>query len=219
VKLENGDYGPGPNFSPRQNSLLLLDELAQNMNTRDYNKKGRLDIISVLVLLRKMGYDTMFLVQDIEMVDKQIRNALGNETGFGTNMGVVPIPIIGAIWRIFTGDALCFPSSTIRTTFYKGNSNTKGGVKTAVVQFDRRQIQKLYNTAQKLSTDYAPAWAINHYETAGTHCLLTPWHMEGYKLPKPPSRLKLFEQALCRIPFYAALCVMPFTPRHWWEAS
>ncbi|MBY4675896.1 zonular occludens toxin domain-containing protein [Marinobacterium arenosum] len=213
----DGSYMPGPNYNARENSLLLLDELAQNMNTRDFNKKGRLELISIAVLLRKMGYDTLFLVQDIEMLDKQIRNSVGNETGFGINMGVVPIPIIGKLWRIFTGDALCFPSSTIRTKFYLGHSNAKGSLKTSVVHFNINSVKRVYNTAQKLSEEYAPSWAIKHHGTAGTHCLLTPYHLKGYKLPPPPTLLQRLNKAFCLLIFSISLLVQPFTPKHWWE--
>ena len=46
------------------------------MNTRDWNDKGRKEIIKFFLHTRKVGWDVFLLVQHIDMLDKQLRNAV-----------------------------------------------------------------------------------------------------------------------------------------------
>lgn len=60
----------------RGNGLLVLDELGLWFNSRDFSDKGRKDIIKFVIHLRKKGWDVLFLVQDVSMIDKQIRGGM-----------------------------------------------------------------------------------------------------------------------------------------------
>ncbi|MFY0678406.1 MAG: hypothetical protein JXR18_14105 [Neptuniibacter sp.] len=219
--MPDGTYGPGPNFDPKKNSLLLLDELVQFLNSRDYNKKGRRSIISVVVMLRKMGYDTIFIAQAYDMIDSQVRKAVGNEVGEGMNMSMLPIPLIGWLGRYINsdGEPFRFPSSMIRYNFYRVKRDNVSNLKTATYSININDYKRLYNTAQLFSADYQPPWAVKHWGEPGPHSLLTPYHLIGYKLPKPLAFLKRFERFICSIPFYAALLFIPFTSKSFWEFS
>ncbi|WP_261843504.1 zonular occludens toxin domain-containing protein [Aliamphritea ceti] len=188
----DGSYRPGPKYDENQNSLLLLDELAQFLNTRNFASKDRTRMIQFLVLLRKKGWDAWFIVQHIDMVDKQIREGLAQETGYCRDMSRIPIPIIGQLFRRITGKALTFPKIH-RVTFRDGYSTD--GLVLEVRNYSASAVQMIYNTAQTLSPDYVPTWAHNHYENAGLHCLLTPWHLVGYKLPPRVPLRKRIEHA------------------------
>lgn len=63
----------------RNHGLLVLDELGTWFNARDFGDKGRKDVIKYCIHLRKRRWDVLFIVQDIGMVDKQIR---GNITQY-----------------------------------------------------------------------------------------------------------------------------------------
>lgn len=219
VQLADGSYGPGPNYKASQNSLLLLDELAQHMNARDYNKKGRKGIIGEVAMLRKRGYDTIFIAQSYDMIDSQVRKMVGNEVGEGINMGVIPIPLVGWIGRYITtdGEPFRFPSTMIRYHFYKVKRDNISDLKTASYTVFINDYKEVYNTAQLFSEDTKPAWAINHHELPGPYCLLTPYHLVGYKLPPPLTAAQKLKRFVSMLPFYCALPLIPFTPSKWWE--
>lgn len=209
----DGSYMPGENYNPNMNSLLMLDELAQFLNTRNFSDKDRLKIISFLVLLRKRGWDAYFIVQHIDMVDKQIREALAQETGYCRDMSRIPIPLLGALTRRIFGKALTFPKS-FRVVFRDGYASD--GLMIEKKTYTAKQYQKYYNTAQVLDSEYKPTWAKNHFETAGVHMLLTPWNFSGYKRT-PDKTLKQVLTRFLGLGVYAiALVVSRFTPAKWW---
>lgn len=208
----DGSYMPSDNYDPNANSILLLDELAQFLNTRNFQAKGRLDLIGVLVLLRKMGWDAYFLVQHIDMVDKQVREALSQETGFAKNLSRFPVPVLGPLTRMIFGKAVTLGAFGFnhRISFHDGHS--KEGVKIETRSFTAGPIKKIYNTAQLLHSDYSPMWAKNHHENAGLHCLLTPYHLAGYCLPKPVPIFEKIKRVISVIPFYVALPFVALIP-------
>lgn len=168
----DGNYRPSANYDRNQNSLLLLDELAQFMNSRNWNDKGRKELISFLVLLRKLGWDAYFIVQDIDMIDKQIKESLASETGFCNNLSKFNLPLVSPIVKLFTGKPVKLPALH-RVTFYDGHNQT--GIKTDSKLYKGKDLFGVYNTAQTLSADY----------DSGSYCLLTPWHLVGrYEQPK-----------------------------------
>lgn len=218
VKGPDGSLIPGPKYDPSANSLLLLDELAQFLNTRSYSDKDRLNIISFLVLLRKRGWDAYFIVQHIDMVDKQIREALAQETGYCRDMSRIPIPVLGTLTRKLTGRTLTFPK-TFRVTFRDGYA--ADGLKLEAKTISSSGVRNCYNTAQVLDREYVPPWAINHHGTAGPHMLLTPWHLVGYKTPLPiPLYKRLARRLFQGVLILLNLIAVPLsyvTPAHWWE--
>jgi hypothetical protein len=178
VQDSSGNYRPGPDYDPTKNSLLLLDELAQFVNARKWQDKGRLDLISYLVLLRKMGWDAIFIVQDIGMIDSQIREALASETGYCRDMSKFNLPLVGKVWGILTGKPLKMPR-VHRVVFRDGHSET--GIKTDAAWYVGSHLYDLYNTAQTYTAD------CGH----GTYCLLTPWHLRGRYMPEPEPLLRV----------------------------
>lgn len=53
--------------------LIIFDESSIPFNSRNWNDKGRLEWIKFLTQSRKFGYDFIFITQDANMIDKQIR--------------------------------------------------------------------------------------------------------------------------------------------------
>lgn len=53
---------------------LVLDEAAKWLNTRNYTEKGRKEFINWMIHSRKFGWDVYLIVQDIESLDKQVRD-------------------------------------------------------------------------------------------------------------------------------------------------
>lgn len=195
----DGNYRPGPKYDPKANSLLLLDELAQSMNSRTWNNKDRQALISHLVLLRKLGWDAYFIVQDIEMIDKQIRDSLASETGFCNNLDKFNIPFLSPVVKAFTGKPLKLPK-VHRVRFHDGHS--RQGIKTDSNFYRGKHLYQVYNTAQTLSADY----------DSGTYCLLTPWHLIGRYLPEKTPICKRAVRLFFYLVWFLSLAVCMLVP-------
>jgi len=66
------------NLTPDEdkNGALIIDELGTSMNSRNFQKKGRDEIIDYIIHSRKLGWDLYLIAQDISLIDKQIRECL-----------------------------------------------------------------------------------------------------------------------------------------------
>jgi hypothetical protein len=63
-------------YDESKNGLLVLDECGTWFNSRNWNDSTRKAVIDWLLHARKLGWDIIFIVQDISIVDKQARLAL-----------------------------------------------------------------------------------------------------------------------------------------------
>lgn len=80
--------------------LLVLDELAVFLNSREWSTKGRDEFIKFLRHVRKQHWHTLFITQDIESLDKQARVALIEHKAVCSRTDRLPIPFIGWILRL-----------------------------------------------------------------------------------------------------------------------
>lgn len=62
-------------YDEKRFGLLVLDEAATFLNSRDYRQDGRTDVIKWLLHSRKLRWDVFLIIQDLGMLDKQIRTA------------------------------------------------------------------------------------------------------------------------------------------------
>lgn len=56
--------------------LLIIDEAARWLNSRDWVDKNRKEVIDWLLHSRKLGWDVILIAQTHEMIDKQVRSGL-----------------------------------------------------------------------------------------------------------------------------------------------
>ncbi|NOT98683.1 MAG: hypothetical protein HOO97_06270, partial [Sideroxydans sp.] len=66
---------PNP-IDESRNGLLVLDECAGFLNSRDWKDKDRTALIAFLAQSRKFGWDLILIAQGPSMIDKQIRTEL-----------------------------------------------------------------------------------------------------------------------------------------------
>ncbi|WP_133470534.1 zonular occludens toxin domain-containing protein [Paraglaciecola marina] len=64
-------------YDESKTGLIVLDECGTWFNTREYRDKSRQPVINKMLHIRKAGWDVMFIIQHIEMIDKQVREGLG----------------------------------------------------------------------------------------------------------------------------------------------
>lgn len=89
-------HGNKNSYDEEKNGVLILDELGSWLNSRTYQEKGRQDVIDWMIHARKLGWDVYLIVQNIMMLDKQLRDALIEYQCRCIRLDKVKIPIIGS---------------------------------------------------------------------------------------------------------------------------
>ena len=89
------------NLDESKNGLLVLDECGVFLNSREWADKSRQSVISWLLHSRKLGWDVILIVQDIQLIDKQIRTALLEHVGICKRTDRLSIPFLGSILKFF----------------------------------------------------------------------------------------------------------------------
>jgi hypothetical protein len=81
-----------------RNGLLVLDELGTWLNSRSWNDKARLPMLNWLFLSRKLHWDIIFLAQDFEMIDAQVRNTICDYLVVSSRLDRQKIPYLAPIF-------------------------------------------------------------------------------------------------------------------------
>lgn len=188
--LGRGHYVPDPNREghyskdEKLNGLLVLDECAVFFNSRDWADKARVAVIAWLRHARKLGWDVIFIMQDVSSVDKQIRAGLLEHEGVCKRSDRMSIPFIGGLLRWVGLGFLSRPPRVHVCTI-------KYGLSQHALVVDRWiyrgvQVQGGYDTNQIFSD-----FSITE-NSVGIHSVLSPWYTHGRYLPPPfLHRLKL----------------------------
>lgn len=149
-------------YDEEKNGLLVLDECGTWFNSRSWSDKSRQAVINWFLHARKLGWDIIFLVQDISIVDKQAREALAEHVVYCRRLDRVGIPFISALLRI----------ANVRLTLPKAHlAIVKYGHMQSSMILERwlymgKDLYKAYDTKQAFS---------DHYEHA-TYQLLPPYY-------------------------------------------
>lgn len=102
-KLHDLESLPEPytgDYDESKTGLIVLDECGTWFNTRDYRDKERAPVIDKLLHIRKAGWDVIFIIQHIEMMDKQVRDGLGEHVVYCQRADRLGIPLITPLAKI-----------------------------------------------------------------------------------------------------------------------
>lgn len=84
-----------------KNGLLVLDECGTWLNTRGWNgDKDRQGMLDWMLHSRKLGWDVLLIVQDLNIIDKQVRLALCEHLVTCRRMDRLPVPGLGFIAKL-----------------------------------------------------------------------------------------------------------------------
>jgi len=159
-------------YDETKNGLLVLDECGTWFNARSWNDKSRQDVINWFLHARKLGWDIIFLIQDLSIMDKQARVALAEHVVYCRRLDRVTIPFIGALYSLVTGGKIPLPKIHLGIVKY-GDSPTAMVVERWT--YTGRDLYPAYDTKQAFS---------DHYPH-GTHSLLPPWYTHGrFRVPR-----------------------------------
>lgn len=145
-----------------KNGLLVIDESGVSLNARNYNEEGRKELVAWFLHARKLGWDLMFIVQSISLIDKQIRDAILEYRATCRRLDRVNLPIL-----VWLGIKIRLPRIHLVVVRY--------GLEAQATVADRDVFRggdlfKAYNTKQLLK---------DAERQAGVYSVLTPWHLKG----------------------------------------
>jgi len=175
--------------------LIVLDECGTWLNTRTYRDKERTLFIDWMLHSRKLGWDILFIIQDIGSIDKQVRDNLCEHLVVAKRLDRLPVPILSFWAKRFTGKRLTMPKVHLAKVFYGDNE--------AAMVADRwtyrgHDLYNCYDTRQVFKDDIE---LINDQETdmRATFTQLSHWHLKGRYHVSPfsfPLPRNLFEVLL-----------------------
>jgi hypothetical protein len=175
--------GPGnaDKYKTKMNGILVLDELGSWLNARSFQDKDRAALIDWLIHSRKYGYDCYLCVQDLDMIDKQIRKSLAQYLVKCIAAENVKIPMVGR----FMGDSGTLPRFHIALTTIPDIPHMQ-----ADREFFRNDhIQNAYDTFQ-VFRDWIRTPGQDGFDTevyGGPFSYLSAWHLKGrFASPAPP---------------------------------
>lgn len=175
-------------YDERKNGLLVLDECGTWFNSRTWNDKSRQDVINWFLHARKLGWDIIFIVQDISIVDKQARLALAEHTVFCRRLDRMQIPIISTAILVLTLGQLRLKLPKLHVGIVKYGDNAQS------LTVDKWH---LWGTDLYASYDTKQAFS-DHYEHS-TYSVLPPWYTHGrYTVPFTPRNLMRITKIYCR---------------------
>lgn len=166
------NIGPGnKSYNEDLNGLLVLDECGTWFNSRSWADKSRQEVINWFLHARKLGWDIIFLVQDISIVDKQARLALAEHVVYCRRTDRANIPFIGSLFKLITGSKLPLPKVHLGIVKYGDSQNS---LKVDTWTTLGPTLYSSYDTKQQFS---------DFYEN-GVYSILPPWYSHGrYTVP------------------------------------
>lgn len=163
-----------PDFSEHKNGLLVLDEVGVFLNSRSWNDKSgkRQDIISWLLLSRKLGWDLLCIAQHPRLIDAQIRDSLFELQATVRRLDKMAIPVISRLLKIF-GVTVKLPRVHVVPIRYGFGHNPPV---CDTIYFQGDDLHAGYDTLQKIHPDTG-------VPNGSGYSLLSAWHLKGRYVP------------------------------------
>lgn len=176
--LGTGDGKSIEEYSEKGFGLIVLDELGTWFNSRSWNSdKSRQDLINWMLHARKLHWDLILIVQDVEAVDKQLRDMLCENLVICRRLDNIRIPIIGPLFKFLTAGYWTPKLPRIhRAKVHAGQ--TKSDWVADVWTYQGDDLFKGYRTGQCFTYDEI----IVDGETVdmrSSYTILPPWYTHG----------------------------------------
>ena len=128
---------------------LVLDELGTWFNTRNWRDPERKPIIDWFLHARKKRWDVYFIVQDINQVDNQARQALCEHLVVCRRLDRIPIPGLRLLAKSL-GIRILFPKIHVASVHY---GDSEQGLKVDRWWYRGRDLYQAYDTMQCFTLD------------------------------------------------------------------
>ena len=197
--------GKGNNtYDESKNGLLVLDECGTWFNSRTWNDKSRQAVINWFLHARKLGWDIIFIVQDISIVDKQARLALAEHTVFCRRLDRMQIPILSTLIRILSFGQLKLPLPKLHIGIVKYGDNAQS-----------LTVDKWHLWGNDLYASYDTKQAFSDHYEHGTYTVLPSWYTHArYTVPYTLRNImritKIYLRKYSRLTMFTAGSVITF---------
>lgn len=161
-------------FDEAHNGALILDECASWLNTRNFQDKGRSELLEWFIHARKYGWDIYFICQNTAQIDKQLRDALFEYVVRLNRLDRMRLPVLSDLTKALTAGAVDGNLPRLHIAVVRIGANPDGLVADRWI-FRGDDLHDAYNTTQVFADTYPH----------GTHCLLPAWHLGARAEPLP----------------------------------
>jgi hypothetical protein len=171
--------GSDGKYDEDQFGVLILDELGTWLNARSFQDKDRAQVLDWLIHARKKRWEVYLLVQDVGMIDKQVRTALVEYECVCMRMDKVMIPVFGKIIRDI---AMAVMGLKAKRWGYLPRFH----LVTARLGNDTKIVaEKWYYRGDDLHAAYDTEQVFSAMYPHGAHCVLPAWDFK-----RPPTLLE-----------------------------
>jgi hypothetical protein len=197
IDLQAIGYGcDKPDYTGKEFGLIVLDELGSWFNTRAWADKERLPVLDWFLHARKLRWDIIFIVQDIEAVDKQLREALCEHLVRVRRLDKFALPIFGRFIKFLTGITVKMPQIHCATVYYEDRIDPVMFVERW--WYRGRDLYAGYDTGQIFQSGFEVVGAeVRDMRAVST--TLSAWHVLG-RHPTSPRGPGLWS-VIARMPF------------------
>jgi len=175
--LEAIGHGNPESYDEDRNGLLILDELGSWLNSRQSLDGARKAVVDWMIHARKLGWDVLLIVQSAMMIDKQIREGIGEYTVVCYRLDKLKIPLIGGLLSMFSDKAGKLPRLHVASTRLQLGPGTSHVVDRDFFRGD--DLHAAYDTRQVFAAN----------EDAVAHTVLSPLYFT-----QAPGRIRWWER-------------------------
>jgi hypothetical protein len=182
LDLESMGHGNPDTYDEDNNGVLILDELGTWLNSRSFQDKSRAPLLEWLIHARKLGWDVYLIVQDAQMIDRQVREALIEYQAKCMRMDKLRLPVIGGLLRDVAAIA-GKKNGGYLPRFHLVAARLGTGPQAVVAErwhYRGDWLHKCYDTRQVFRADYPH----------GAHSVLHPQYFDE----EPPKKLGWLER-------------------------
>lgn len=146
------------------NGAIVLDECGTWLNSREWSGQGRAKLIDWLLHSRKRGWDVFFVIQNVTLMDKQIRDAMAEYVVHVKRLDRLNIPIFGSITRALTFGLVKgkFPKLHVANVMY---GNGPHAMVAETWRYKATHLYAAYSSAQIIDDESAGTYSLTWYET------------------------------------------------------
>ncbi len=162
--------------------IIVLDECATWLNARTWNDKERKGFIDFMLHARKLGWDVYIIIQNIELIDRQLRIALCEHLVVCRRLDRMKIPFITNVVKFFTGERVTMPKIHTAKVFY---GDTESSVVSDRWTYQGRHLYDAYDTRQSFQDDML-IHGDNEVDMRALYTGISRWHVEGRYFQKKP---------------------------------
>lgn len=182
-----------------KNGIIVLDELAAWLNARSFNDKSRQPVLDWLIHSRKKGWDVYFICQNIQQIDKQVRESLVEYLVSCRRLDRIKIPFVGKLLQSLSAGYLSGNLPKVHVGVIKYGTEQNAPIADRWV-YMARDLYAAYDTRQ-VFTDRYPH---------GVFTYLPPWYTVGWQTKTWKEKLRDWLDHT----FTAPVSRAPLKPKH-----